>query len=71
MEKEKEIQYFTFDYELDRENQLIKYFWADSYARKSYNLFRNVAVFDVTYSTNKYDMVFAPITIIFRYALPF
>lgn len=61
MEKEKNSS-FVFDYELDASNKLIRYFWADHYARRSYEFFGDVEVFDTTYNINKYDLIFAPLT---------
>ena len=61
MEKEKNPAFY-FDYELDGANRLIKCFWTDPYARRSYNFFGDIIVFNTTYNTNKYDMIFAPTT---------
>ena len=61
MEKEKNPAFY-FDYELGGANRLIKCFWTDPYARRSYNCFGDIIVFNTTYNTNKYDMIFAPIT---------
>ena len=60
MEKEKNPS-FVFDYELDASNKLITCFWADHYARRSYEFFGDVVVFDTTYNTNKYDLIFPPL----------
>ena len=64
---EKKNPAFYFDYEFDGANQLIKCFWADSYARRSYNFFGDVIVFDTTYNINKYDTIFASITRVNHY----
>lgn len=53
---------FFFDYELDDENKLTHIFWADGTCRKNYALFGEVMSFDSTYSTNQYNLVFAPFT---------
>ncbi|KAL6138692.1 hypothetical protein ACLB2K_063971 [Fragaria x ananassa] len=37
-------------------------FWADPTSKKAYYSFNDVVVFDTTYNTNKYRMIFAPIT---------
>ena len=58
MEKKKNPS-FVFDYELEASNKLIRCFWADHYARRSYEFFGDIVVFDTTYNTNKYDMIFA------------
>ncbi|KAK1262793.1 Protein FAR-RED IMPAIRED RESPONSE 1 [Acorus gramineus] len=53
---------FYFAYELDEENRLTHCFWADGGARKAYAHFGDVVVFDTTYDTNQYSMIFAPFT---------
>ncbi|KAF7120182.1 hypothetical protein RHSIM_Rhsim13G0135200 [Rhododendron simsii] len=52
---------FTFTIEKDDEDRMTHCFWADATARKSYQYFGDVVVFDTTYSTNRYSMIFAPI----------
>jgi hypothetical protein len=37
-------------------------FWADAMSRKNYSLFGDVVSFDATYTTNQYNMIFAPFT---------
>ncbi|KAL2539729.1 Protein FAR1-RELATED SEQUENCE 5 [Abeliophyllum distichum] len=58
-EKEKNPN-FVFDYETDDENKFVRCFWADCESRRSYAYFGDVVVFDTTYNTNKYSMVFSP-----------
>ncbi|KAL2532707.1 Protein FAR1-RELATED SEQUENCE 5 [Abeliophyllum distichum] len=58
-EKEKNPN-FVFDYETDDENKFVRYFWANCESRRSYAYFGDVVVFDTTYNTNKYSMVFGP-----------
>ncbi|KAH6800400.1 hypothetical protein C2S52_000864 [Perilla frutescens var. hirtella] len=58
-EKEKNSAFF-FDYETDSHNKLSRCFWADSTSRMAYSDFGDVVVFDSTYNTNKYGMIFAP-----------
>ncbi|XBI96535.1 hypothetical protein VPH35_032805 [Triticum aestivum] len=53
---------FFFDYEQDDEKKLTHIFWADGACRKNYALFGEVMSFDSTYSTNQYNLVFAPFT---------
>ncbi|GAB2286446.1 hypothetical protein Dimus_039769 [Dionaea muscipula] len=60
MEKEKNIS-FTFAVERDDEGRMTHCFWADATARKSYQYFGDVVVFDTTYNTNRYSLIFAPI----------
>ncbi|KAI8563830.1 hypothetical protein RHMOL_Rhmol03G0139800 [Rhododendron molle] len=50
-----------FTMEKDDEMRLTHCFWADATARKSYQYFGDVMVFDTTYNTNRYRMIFAPI----------
>ncbi|KAL2484853.1 Protein FAR1-RELATED SEQUENCE 5 [Abeliophyllum distichum] len=58
-EKEKNSN-FVFDYETDDENKFVRCFWADCESRRSYAYFGDVIVFDTTYNTNRYSMVFGP-----------
>ncbi|KAL2539757.1 Protein FAR1-RELATED SEQUENCE 5 [Abeliophyllum distichum] len=58
-EKEKN-QNFVFDYETDDKNKFVRCFWADCESRRSYAYFGDVVVFDTTYNTNRYSMVFGP-----------
>ncbi|KAH6786377.1 hypothetical protein C2S52_005929 [Perilla frutescens var. hirtella] len=51
---------FVFDYETDSKNRLTRCFWADPTSRRAYSVFGDVIVFDSTYNTNKYGMIFAP-----------
>lgn len=53
---------FYFEYKIDDENKLTHLFWVDGIARKDYKHFGDVLVFDTTYGTNKYAMIFAPFT---------
>ncbi|XP_047964762.1 protein FAR1-RELATED SEQUENCE 5-like [Salvia hispanica] len=58
-EKEKDSTFF-FDYETDLGNMFKRCFWADSRSRMAYGVFGDVVVFDSTYNTNKYGMIFTP-----------
>ncbi|KAL2531149.1 Protein FAR1-RELATED SEQUENCE [Abeliophyllum distichum] len=58
-EKEKSPNFY-FDYDTDLDNKLVHYFWADSESCRSYAFFYDAAIFDTTYNTNKYSMIFAP-----------
>jgi len=57
-----ETDNFYFAYEIDSNKNLIRVFWADETARKSYSLFGDGFSYDPTYGTNKYSMVFTPFT---------
>ncbi|XP_047963848.1 protein FAR1-RELATED SEQUENCE 5-like [Salvia hispanica] len=53
---------FTFEFDLDAEDKLNQLFWCDSVSRKNYHYFGDVISFDTTYSTNRYNMIFASFT---------
>nr|KAJ0202647.1 hypothetical protein LSAT_V11C500289740 [Lactuca sativa] len=53
-------QYFVVDLSDDQYPRNI--FWADDRSRYAYTKLRDVVVFDVTYMTNKFKMLFAPFT---------
>ncbi|XP_028105416.1 protein FAR1-RELATED SEQUENCE 8-like [Camellia sinensis] len=50
---------FYSEMNFDREGSLRNLFWAATRSRVAYKSFRDVATFDTTYLTNKYDMPFA------------
>jgi len=52
---------FFFEFEVN-DGRLCRVFWADTTSRKNYVHFGDVISFDATYSTNQYDMKFAPFT---------
>ncbi|XP_074271437.1 protein FAR1-RELATED SEQUENCE 5-like [Silene latifolia] len=51
---------FYYAYDIDQNKCLFRVFWADAAARRNYALYGEAVTFDPTYSTNKYDMIFAP-----------
>ncbi|XP_074267103.1 protein FAR1-RELATED SEQUENCE 5-like [Silene latifolia] len=53
---------FYFAYDIDQNKCLFRVFWADAATRRNYALYGEAVTFDPTYSTNKYDMIFAPFT---------
>ncbi|XP_074271713.1 protein FAR1-RELATED SEQUENCE 5-like [Silene latifolia] len=53
---------FYFAYDVDSQNRLTKFFWADATCIRNYSFFGDAVSFDPTYGTNKYDMVFTPFT---------
>ncbi|XP_074293227.1 protein FAR-RED IMPAIRED RESPONSE 1-like [Silene latifolia] len=53
---------FYFDYDLDDDGSLRRAIWADGTAQDNYKNFGDAVLFDPTYSTNKYSMVFTPFT---------
>ncbi|KAL3613567.1 hypothetical protein CASFOL_042601 [Castilleja foliolosa] len=53
---------FFFEYDTDDKDQLTRLFWADPISRRNYAAFGDVVSFDATYSTNRYNLIFAPFT---------
>ncbi|XP_074299566.1 protein FAR1-RELATED SEQUENCE 5-like [Silene latifolia] len=53
---------FYFAYDVDSQNRLTKFFWADATCIRNYSFFGDAVSFDPTYGTNKYDMAFTPFT---------
>ena len=53
--------FFTFRIVEDNENRIKYCFWADATSRRAYSIFGDVVIFDTTYNTNKYRLVFAPL----------
>ena len=54
---------FFYDFVVDKEGNLMYVFWADAMSRKNYHFGGDgVVSFDSTYTTNQYDMMFAPFT---------
>ncbi|XP_022849843.1 protein FAR1-RELATED SEQUENCE 5-like [Olea europaea var. sylvestris] len=60
--RRKKIQFFYFDFDKDSDDKFVRCFWADSFSRRVYNFFGDVVVFNTTYNTNRYGMIFAPFT---------
>ncbi|XP_074568528.1 protein FAR1-RELATED SEQUENCE 5-like [Curcuma longa] len=56
-EKEKNCGFF-YEYETDSDNRFNRCFWADYVSRRAYSVFGDVVVFDTTYNTNKYGLIF-------------
>ncbi|XP_019161151.1 PREDICTED: protein FAR1-RELATED SEQUENCE 5-like [Ipomoea nil] len=53
---------FEFEYDVDDVDQLTRVFWADAVSRKNFALFGDVVLFDATYRSNRYNLVFVPFT---------
>lgn len=51
--KKEKCSAFTYDYEVDCDDKLIRVFWCDPIAKRNYHMFGDVVTFDTTYSTNK------------------
>ncbi|KAK0593930.1 hypothetical protein LWI29_030171 [Acer saccharum] len=52
---------FTFTIKTGNEDRITHCFWADAISRLAYEIYGDVVVFDTTYNTNRYSMVFAPL----------
>ncbi|KAB2629530.1 protein FAR1-RELATED SEQUENCE 5-like [Pyrus ussuriensis x Pyrus communis] len=59
-EKEKNDSFY-FKMEIDEGRTLENFFWANAKSRHGYDLFGNVILFDTTFNTNAYVMMFAPL----------
>ncbi|XP_031490360.1 protein FAR1-RELATED SEQUENCE 5-like isoform X2 [Nymphaea colorata] len=53
---------FYYAIQVDKVGQLGNCFWVDATAREDYHHFGDVVSFDLMYSRNKYDMIFAQFT---------
>ncbi|XP_019168184.1 PREDICTED: protein FAR1-RELATED SEQUENCE 5-like [Ipomoea nil] len=53
---------FTFEYDVDEENQLRRVFWADQTTKTQYKCFGDMVSIDATYRTYRYKLVFVPFT---------
>ena len=51
---------FFHSEELDEDGRLANFFWRDGRSKLDYDCFGDVVVFDTTYRTNRYNMIFAP-----------
>ncbi|KAL6193058.1 hypothetical protein ACLB2K_034143 [Fragaria x ananassa] len=60
---------FVFKMETDDDDRLAHCFWTDSKSRRAYKFYGDAVVFDTTYNTNRYGMIFAPL-LGFKKAMP-
>ncbi|XP_042415197.1 protein FAR1-RELATED SEQUENCE 5-like [Zingiber officinale] len=58
-EKEKNSAFF-YAYEIDSTGRFTRCFSVDHVSRRAYNVFGDAVVFDTTYNTKKYGLIFAP-----------
>jgi hypothetical protein len=58
--KKEENSAFFYDFVADEHEKLLYIFWTDAISRNNYNHFGDLVLFDATYSTNQYNMIFAP-----------
>ncbi|XP_062011894.1 protein FAR1-RELATED SEQUENCE 5-like [Rosa rugosa] len=61
MAQREKNSFFNFKIEEDSENRIKHCFWADATSRRAYSFFGDVVIFDTTYNTNKYRLIFAPL----------
>ncbi|CAL8084733.1 unnamed protein product [Prunus armeniaca] len=52
---------FILKVETNIEHKITRCFWADAISRQSYKFYGDAVIFDTTYNTNRYCMIFAPI----------
>ncbi|KAM7518863.1 hypothetical protein LguiB_017825 [Lonicera macranthoides] len=52
---------FTFKIEADDEDNITRCFWSDATSRHAYKFYGDVLIFDITYNTNRYGLIFATI----------
>ena len=52
---------FMFKIEADEEQKITHCFWADATSRRAYSFYGDVIIFDTTYNTNRYGLIFAPL----------
>ncbi|KAK2654478.1 hypothetical protein Ddye_014334 [Dipteronia dyeriana] len=52
---------FTFTIKKGNEDRITHCFWAVVISRVAFEIYGDVVVFDTTYNTNRYSMVFAPL----------
>ncbi|XP_059639645.1 protein FAR1-RELATED SEQUENCE 5-like [Cornus florida] len=62
LSKQEKDPNFVFQIDKDEDDRMTRCFWVDFSARRAYNFFNDVVVFDTTYNTNRYGMIFAPLT---------
>lgn len=51
---------FFHSEELDDNRRLVTFFWRDRRSKLDYDCFRDIIVFDTTYQTSRYNIIFAP-----------
>ncbi|KAK9999103.1 hypothetical protein SO802_018706 [Lithocarpus litseifolius] len=51
---------FFYSMQVDQENRMANFFWRDGRSKLDYNCLGGVVVFDTTYRTNKYNLIYAP-----------
>ena len=59
---------FFYKFKLDEDDCLMSFFWRDSQMKCDYLLFGDLLVFDTTYWTNHYEILYAPFVCMNHYA---
>ncbi|CAL8152477.1 unnamed protein product [Prunus armeniaca] len=58
--KQVEDPMFFYTVQVDQENRMTNFFWRDGRSRLDYECFGDVIVFDTTYRTNRYNLIYDP-----------
>ena len=59
-ESEKDSEFY-YRVRLNDQGQLIALFWSDSMMREDYKIYGDVVIFDTTYHTNRYNLIYGPL----------
>ncbi|XP_071694874.1 protein FAR1-RELATED SEQUENCE 5-like [Rutidosis leptorrhynchoides] len=62
LRKQEVLPNFTCEYKCGNDGTLLGLFWSDYVSKVNYLEFGDIVSFDATYKTNKYKMVFVPLT---------
>uniref|UniRef100_A0A453GLE9 Uncharacterized protein n=1 Tax=Aegilops tauschii subsp. strangulata TaxID=200361 RepID=A0A453GLE9_AEGTS len=60
MARQERDQDYFFKYLVDKDGHMKGLFWSNTQSRLDYEAFDDVVVFDSTYKTNKYNLLFVP-----------
>ncbi|CAL2266432.1 unnamed protein product [Prunus armeniaca] len=61
MAEQEKNESFYFKMEVDSEGRMGNVLWSDARSRRAYGFYGDVVVFDTTFNTNRYGMVFKPL----------
>ncbi|KAK1432066.1 hypothetical protein QVD17_08956 [Tagetes erecta] len=62
MKKKEHLPDFSCEYFTDDNNCLVRLFWSDGESKRNYQVFGDIMLFDATYISNGYSMVFVLFT---------
>ncbi|XP_071709154.1 protein FAR1-RELATED SEQUENCE 5-like [Rutidosis leptorrhynchoides] len=62
LQKQEVLPNFTCEYKCGNDGTLLGVFWSDYVSKFNYQEFGDIVSFDATYKTNKYKIVFVPLT---------